>query len=288
VPSSSFQVPIRDGLTLIVRGWNGSASMSATPWIGAQRLVGGRERQVGILQPGLRERLGDPAVELGVGRDVDGRALVGALEVDRRDGAGGGELRQQPVVPGRRRVELEARAGIRREAPRHGLGARRLTEPQRDDEVDRPRLAPEQVGERAAGLAQREVGGGRLERPAAVLDEGGHAGIGAVEEVEAVEMARERVDRPAAGERQHRAGVLLGLLQLGRVDDVLAEALLTAALEVDRRGQAVDLELAGLDVAGASLEGVGVDQQRELGERVIQGHRLADSTVPAARQDVGP
>ncbi len=30
---------MRDGLTLIVSGWNGSASMSATPWIGASQVI---------------------------------------------------------------------------------------------------------------------------------------------------------------------------------------------------------------------------------------------------------
>ena len=42
VRSSSFQVPIRDGLTLIVLGRNGSASMSDTPWIGASHVIRSR------------------------------------------------------------------------------------------------------------------------------------------------------------------------------------------------------------------------------------------------------
>jgi hypothetical protein len=109
-----------------------------------------------------------------------------------------------------------------------------------------------------------------------------------VEQVEAVEVGRERVERPAPGQRQHRPGLLLGLLQLGRVRHVLPEALLATALEVDRGGQAIHLELAGHDVAGASLERVGVDLQRQIRECVIQSHETADSTVHRTREDVGP
>ena len=62
-------MPIRDGLTLIVLGRNGSASMSGDAVdrrvpgdpvaVRAQRLVGARVGQVGVLEPGVRERLGD-------------------------------------------------------------------------------------------------------------------------------------------------------------------------------------------------------------------------------------
>ena len=54
----------------------------------------GREHGVGllgergILDPGVRERLGDAPVEHRVGRLVDDRAGVAALEVDRVDRAG--------------------------------------------------------------------------------------------------------------------------------------------------------------------------------------------------------
>jgi hypothetical protein len=106
-----------------------------------------------------------------------------------------------------------------------------------------------------------------------------------VEEVEAVEVLRERVKRPAAGEREHRSDLLLGGLQLRRVGDVLAQALLARAGQVDGGRQPLEL---GRDRAPASLERVGVDLERELGERVVQGHGLADSTVPRTSQDVGP
>ena len=46
-----------------------------------------RVGEVGILEPGVRERVGAGGVDLGVGLHVDRRALVGALEVDDVDGA---------------------------------------------------------------------------------------------------------------------------------------------------------------------------------------------------------
>ena len=98
-------------------------------------------------------------------------------------------------------------------------------------------------------------------------------------------MAGEGVERPAARERQDRAGVELGALFVGTVGDVLAEALLGAALQV--HGGRHPFEFRGHG-AGASLERVGVDLERQLGKRVVQGHRIADSTVPPTSQDVGP
>ena len=71
--------PKRDGLRLTVRGSTGSASgCPATEWIGAsqvirssygaQRLARLRDVEVGVLEPGVGERLGDAPVELRVGR----------------------------------------------------------------------------------------------------------------------------------------------------------------------------------------------------------------------------
>ena len=76
----------------------------------------------------------------------------------------------------------------------------------------------------------------------------------------AVEVPRERVERPAAGEREHRAALLLRALLVGVVGDVLAEPLLAAALEVDRGRQAARTRRR--DRAAASLERVGVDLER--------------------------
>ena len=54
--------------------------------VGQQRGVG-LGRELGILDPRVRERLGDPRVERRVGHGVDDGALVEALEVDGVDGA---------------------------------------------------------------------------------------------------------------------------------------------------------------------------------------------------------
>ena len=132
-----------------------------------------------ILEPRLRERFCDAAVELGRGRRVDPVAVVQALEVDDVDGAGRGKFRNHLVRPLVARVELEA--DLRVELPQllhRALG---------DDERDRPRLAPDGVGKRAARLAQREVEGRRLEPPDAV------AGL-------AGDERRERVERVLTGE----------------------------------------------------------------------------------------
>jgi hypothetical protein len=53
-------------------------------------------------------------------------------------------------------------------------------------------------------------------------------------------------------------------------------------VEVDRRGQPLELRR---DRAGTALEGVVVDLERQVGERVVQSHRR-DSTVPPTREDV--
>ena len=67
------------------------------------RLVGERR----VLQPRLGQPFGDAAVEVGIGRRVDGRALVVTLEVDRVDGARCRELGDERVRPLGVRVELE-------------------------------------------------------------------------------------------------------------------------------------------------------------------------------------
>jgi hypothetical protein len=68
--------------------------------------------EVGVLDPGVGERLGHAPVEVGVGDHVHRRALVVALEVHRVHGPGGRQLGHQLVRPGVGGVELEARAGV--------------------------------------------------------------------------------------------------------------------------------------------------------------------------------
>ena len=90
---------------------------------------------------------------------------VVALEVDRVDRAGRRDLLDERRRPGRLRVELEAHAGRALQAPAQRLDRRLLAEAERVDEAHRLRLEPEYLVQRAAGLAQREVERGRLERP---------------------------------------------------------------------------------------------------------------------------
>ena len=128
------------------------------------RLGLGRERRV--LDPGVGERLDHAPVEHRVGRLVDDRARVVALEVDRVNGARRDQLGDQLLVPRARRVELEAQAGVRIQAP-----AQRLHASAARPAAARRRSAP--AGARApsaacsvvAGLAQREVERGGLIGP---------------------------------------------------------------------------------------------------------------------------
>ena len=66
---------------------------------------------VGVLEPGVGEGLDQLRVELRVGLDVDRGAFVEALEVERVDGAGLDQCRDQLVVPVVGGVELEAQVG---------------------------------------------------------------------------------------------------------------------------------------------------------------------------------
>ena len=108
----------------------------------------------------------------------------------------------------------------------------------RDDEAQRRRLAADDLAERRARLPQGEIEGRALERPAAVVARGGHAGL-AGEQRPAVEVLRER--RHGVGARQLerlRRGqqVVVGR----RVADVLAAPLVAAAAHHDRRRDALE------------------------------------------------
>ena len=98
------------------------------------------------------------------------------------------------------------------------------------------------IGSRRRGRARRPASApawrsarssaARLERPAAVVAvDAGIAGGRRREQVERRRGAREKESNvQLAGEREHGAGGLLGALVVGVVGDVLAEALLAAAL----------------------------------------------------------
>ena len=208
-----------------------------------ERGVGLGDGQVGILEPRLGERLGDAAVEAGVGVDVDRRALVGALEVDRRDRAGRRRAARsaRPSQSGVA-VELEAQPRVDLEPARDRLEARRVAEPHRDDEADRPRLAPEHVV-RASGRPGAARGPAPRSRPPSGGSGGRRACAGRRpgKRSSSPSGAQNDVERPVAGERQRRPARLLRALVLRVVGDVLAEALLAGAVEVERRGEALEL-----------------------------------------------
>ena len=73
-----------------------------------------------------------------------------------------------------------------------------------------------------------------------------------------------------AGEVEHRAGVLEGDVIERVVDDVLAQSLLVAALQVDDRGEPV--EVSSRRVKLQALELVGVDFERQVLDLVVAGH----------------
>ncbi len=260
--------------------------MSSTEWIGASQVIrsrcGSRIGRVSSLTSGSSSQASGNAstsfaYSSGIGADVDRRVLVVALQVERVDRAGLGELLDQGVAPGVGGVELEARAGVALEHAQHALGGLRLVaveraEPHRHDVGERPQLAPEVLPERRAGLAQREVERGGLERPAPVAAR--HVAHRRVrEQVELGEALGERPERVRAGERQRRPRGLEALMVEPVVDHVLADTLLTAAAQRDDRGVADELLGEG---ELAPLELVAVDFERKRCELVPGTHGRRD------------
>ena len=206
--------------------------------------------------------------------DVDRRVFVEALEVERVDGAGLDQGGDQLVVPVVERVELEAQGRVDGEAgeqrlDRGALLAAEAGEAHRVDEVERPRLAAERGGEVGAGLAQRQVERRRLEGPAAVLAGDVALGRRGREEVDRVELLGELGEGAGDGEALGRAGILLGDVVDGVVDDVFADPLVAAAAQLDDRGQPFEVAEGDLE----PLELAGLDLQRQVGDRVEGGHR---------------
>jgi hypothetical protein len=182
---------------------------------------------------------------------------------------------EQRVIPVRRRVELEARTRVAIQAAVHAVGARRFAEPQRDDERDRRGRAGERLVERAAGLAQREVECRALHAPAAVVAVDLEVGSAGREQVDLVEMAREGVEGPGAGQRQHRPVVLLSRLRLGVVDDVLAQALVAGAVQVKDRRAALEL-LA--EAPAEALQLVVLDLEGKVCDALVGAHPAPQCT----------
>src|SRR5439155_18555337 len=155
-----------------------------------------------------------------------------------------GELGDQLVGPGAAGVELEAQARVELEPAVHDAGGRRVAEAGRDDELDGLWVTAEVGGEGRAGLAQREVERRALIGPATVR-------------LRDLQRVREALERPGAGERQHRPGRLLAIVGLGVPGDVLAEPLLPTAAQPNdgcyarepaRNALLEPLELVALDL----------------------------------------
>lgn len=142
-------------------------------------------------------------------------------------------------------------------------------QPHRADEVERTGLAAENRRQVGAGLAQREVERRRLEGPAPVVDRHLALRTAACEEVDPAEHLRELIEGELAGEAVRRAGALLGDVVDGVVGDVFAEALVAAAAESDDGGQPFELA----EHQFQALERAGLDLERQVGDRVVAGHR---------------
>ena len=145
-----------------------------------------------VLDHHVREALDHQAVLLRIGREIDRRPAVVRLQVEDAHAIGRSEPLHQRAIPVLPHVQLELELGVQL-AVRLDLGARGR------DEADGLELTPENVGERAPGLPQREVERGALERPAPVVARRAHLRL-AVEELELVQPDRVVVQRPRAGE----------------------------------------------------------------------------------------
>src|SRR5689334_10886570 len=115
--------------------------------------------------------------------------------------------------------------------------------------------------QRPAGLCQREVKRRAVKRPAAV--EAGNVCLGLYgEQVERVDQLAELDEREASREVVDGTRLLQCQLVLVLVDDVLADALDAAAVEVDDRRQSLE---AARDLRLQALQGVAVDLERKVG-----------------------
>src|SRR6185437_13709628 len=140
-------------------------------------------------------------------------------------------------------------------------------EAHRADELDRPWLAAQRLGDADARLAQRQVERRRLEGPAAVAARDVALRLGR-EGVDLADEVAELAQRGVAGQVERRAGVLQGDVVDGVVGDVLAEPVLAGAPEVDDGREA--FEAGGLVFEG--LELVALDLQGEIRQQVEGRH----------------
>ena len=171
-----------------------------------------------------------------------------------------------------RDVELEAQPRMGVEPAGDRGERRRLAEAERVHEPDGPRLAAHGLVQRHAGLAQREVQRRRLERPVAPAPHRLPLGR-LLPLLDAVHVLAERRERPLARHRQHRPHRVQRDGLVAERGDVLAEALLTTALEADQRRHALEVVAHR---RSQPLDLVGLDLQREVCEG-IPGRHAADT-----------
>ena len=256
---------------LIVRGGNGSSSMSSTEWMIASQVIRSRcgsriasrlLGQRGVLDEGVREALGDQAIEARIGRLVDDRAAVLALQVDRLDAAELRELSHQSLVPRAPRVELELEPRVQLEPATYTAHVRRVAQAHRDDEPHRPRLpldqprpanAPPGAEPDRAPRSRRPSGGSRGRRPCRARAGRARAGPGAARTSPAGACPQ------AAG----RHLLLEERLIFSAVGDVLADALLAAAAKANDGRDPRELRR---HLLLEPLEGVRLQLELEIGD----------------------
>ena len=241
--------------------------------------------QVGVLEIGRREGLGDGAVELGVGLHVDRGTAVVPLQIEDVDARDLRQLRDQLGVPVVLGVELEAQARVLLEPPanRLGGGAGVVVPEAREaggaDEGHGLRVAAERLVERDAALAERQVERCALVRPAAVVARGLAHRRRRAEEVELREQLAELAQGPRAAQVVDGPGVAMGDVVEDVVDDVLADPLLSCATEPDDRRWAGE----GAVLAVVALELIRGDLDRQVGECLERAHRSKASDAAAKR-----
>jgi hypothetical protein len=144
----------------------------------------------------------------------------------------------------------------------------RLAEAEGVHEAHRRRFASEHLVQRPAGLVEREVERGRLERPVAPAPHGvparRHRPL-----VEPGQVVAQRLERPLARERQHRPDRVERVVLVLERGDVLAEALGATAAQAHQRGHA--REPVG-ELRGAPLDLVALDHDRERRQPAPRAH----------------
>ena len=233
--------------------------MSATEWIGASHVTrsacGSRSSRVAVgqrrvLEPRLGERVDDATVEIRIRRVVDDGPAVVALEVDRVDTAELDKLGDHVVAPARPGVELEAQTRGRE----RGYDRRRSVlggspSPPEATKVTGRGSRSDGVAERPARLSQREIEGGALESPPAIVDVRVLRGL-ARRKGAACQVLRERIECPVAGQRQHGSARLLALVLVAVVRDVLADTLLAGTQQAHDGRSAGEIGTDGRARAG--------------------------------------